>query len=113
MAKRVGPCVKQVVTATIVSRDGQQFVGTNHCNNAQKVCPRADMPTGVGYELCRSICEQPAHAEINAIAEAGPAADGGVLYLQGHTYACGICSRAAAEAGIVAIVVGAGPPETV
>lgn len=103
----IGPCVKQVVTATIVAEDGRRFVGTNHCLNAQTVCPRADMPTGVGHELCRDVCQQPAHAEVNAIAEAGDAACGAVLYLEGHTYACEPCkaAAAAAAAGIREIVV--------
>ncbi len=103
----IGPCVKQTVTATIINSDGRRFVGTNHCLNAQAVCPRADLPTGVGYELCRDICQQPAHAEVNAIMEAGAAAQGATLYLEGHTYACEPCRTACAEAGIHEIIVGA------
>lgn len=102
----IGPCVKQVVTATIVTRSGERFVGTNHCLNAQSICPRADMPTGVGYELCRDVCQQPAHAEVNAIAAAGASAAGATLYLEGHTYACEPCKAAAAAAGILSVVVG-------
>ena len=56
-----GPCVKQQVRAYVVTRYGDIFVGTNHCVAPQQTCPRADMPTGVGYELCRSVCQQPAH----------------------------------------------------
>jgi len=67
------------------------------------------MPSGVGYELCRDICQQPAHAEVNALASAGDHALGGTLYLEGHTYACDPCKEAAAKAGIVAIVIGAPP----
>lgn len=103
----IGPCVKQTVTATIVTPAGARFVGTNFCRNAQAVCPRADMPTGVGYELCKSICDQPAHAEVNAIAEAGESARGAILFLEGHTYACATCTAAATAAGISEIVIGA------
>lgn len=103
----IGPCVKQTVTATIVTPAGERFVGTNYCRNAQPTCPRAGMPTGHGYEFCRSICDQPAHAEVNAIGAAGEKARGAVLYIEGHTYACEPCKLAAASAGIVEIVIGA------
>lgn len=105
-----GPCSKQTVTATIVTPAGVRFTGTNYVRNFQPVCPRAGLPTGVGYELCRDICRQVGHAEIVALAEAGSSADGATLYLQGHTYACEPCREACRAAGIVEIVIGA-PPE--
>lgn len=104
-----GPCVKQTVTATIIATDGQRFIGTNHCESAQEVCPRAGLPTGVGYEMCRDICRQPAHAEVNAIAAAGKHCNGTTLYLEGHTYACDPCLKACERAGIVNVVIGAPP----
>ena len=64
------------------------------------------MPTGVGYELCKSVCQQSAHAEVNAINLAGDAARGAVLYLEGHTYASEACKSAAERAGIARIVFG-------
>lgn len=67
------------------------------------------MPTGVGYELCKSICDQPAHAEVAACLAAGEAARGGKLYLEGHYYACDNCKHVAAEHG-VEIIIGS-PPE--
>lgn len=100
-----GPCAKQTVTATIVATDGSRFVGTNYCEAPQAVCPRADMPSGVGYELCTSVCRQPAHAEVNAIAAAGEKARGATLYLHGHTYACGPCTKACNDAGIAEIII--------
>jgi deoxycytidylate deaminase len=105
-----GPCVKQTVTATIVTPDGERFVGTNFVRNPQPTCPRGDMPTGVGYELCRTVCDQSGHAEPNALAVAGEKARGATLYLEGHTYACEPCKEAARAAGIVEIVIAA-PPE--
>lgn len=107
---KIGPCTKQTVTATIVAADGRRFVGTNFVRNAQPVCPRADMPTGVGYDLCRDVCQQSGHAEPNAIAAAGEAAWGAYLYLEGHTYACEPCKAAADAAGIVAIIIAPPPP---
>jgi deoxycytidylate deaminase len=102
-------CANLTTRATIIAPDGRRFVGTNYVNNPQATCPREGMPTGVGYELCRSICDQPAHAEVNACLTAGDAARGGVLYLEGHYYACDNCKRIAAAHG-VEIVIGAPPP---
>jgi deoxycytidylate deaminase len=69
------------------------------------------MASGTGYELCRDVCMQPGHAEVNAIRTAGKAAAGGVLYLEGHTYACDDCKATASAAGIARVVVGQ-PPGT-
>lgn len=101
-----GPCAKQTVRATIVTIDGETFVGENDCENPQTVCPRAGLPTGTGYELCKSICRQTGHAEINAIRKAGALARGATLYLEGHTYACNDCKAAASRAGIASIIIG-------
>lgn len=113
---RVGPCFKQTVTATIVCQGGKRFVGTNHCNNAQDYCPRQGMPTGMGYELCRDICQQPAHAEVNALIAAIDAGAlvskmlmGADVYIEGHTYACGPCKGALQGVGISSIIFGAPP----
>ncbi|WP_027798273.1 cytidine/deoxycytidylate deaminase family protein [Paraburkholderia dilworthii] len=100
-----GPCAKQTVTATVVSKRGDRYVATNHCMNPQTVCPRAGMATGQGYELCKSICQQPAHAEVNAILFAGGAAQGASLRLEGHTYACEQCKEVARKYGIAGIVI--------
>lgn len=106
----IGPCVKQVVTATLVTPTGERFVDTNYCLNAQDVCPRAGMPTGVGYELCRSVCRQPGHAEINVLARAGKHAEGATLYVEGHAYACEECVQVAEFLGVANVVIGAPPP---
>ncbi|MCD1645281.1 DNA cytosine methyltransferase [Aurantimonas coralicida] len=111
-AKNRGPCVKQRVMATIVAADGRRFVGENDCETPQTVCPRAEMPTGVGYELCKSICRQTGHAEINALKVAGEAARGATLYLEGHTYACEPCKSACEDAGVLEIIIGSPPAQT-
>lgn len=105
-----GPCVKQTVVATIIDLDGVRHVASNHCLTPQQTCPRAGMATGVGYELCRDVCHQPAHAEVNAVRLAGEKCKGATLYLEGHTYACEPCKQVAREAGIVEVVIGAPPP---
>jgi deoxycytidylate deaminase len=102
-------CAKQTVTATIITTDGRRFIGTNFARNPQPTCPRGNMPTGVGYDLCKSICQQDSHAEVNAIAEAGAATHGATLHLEGHTYACEPCKAACAAAGIVEIIIGPAP----
>jgi hypothetical protein len=94
---RVGPCVKATVTCEIVSPDGQSFIGTNYCNNAQASCPR--LP-GEGYEKCKTICQQEGHAEVVAVALAGENAKGATAYLSGHTYACQPCQEALFGAGV-------------
>ena len=101
-------CAKLTTVATIVTPDGRRFVGTNYARNPQPTCPRAEMPTGVGYDLCKSICDQPAHAEVNACLAAGDSGRGGKLYLEGHYYACDNCQRVAREHG-VEIIVGSPP----
>jgi hypothetical protein len=103
-------CAKLTIRATIITPNGERFVGTNWVRNPQPTCPRAGMPTGVGYELCKSICDQPAHAEVNACLAAGEKARGGVLYLEGHYYACEPCKRCCEEHGVT-IVIGAPPAE--
>lgn len=101
-----GPCRKQEVTATLLGSNGDVYIATNHCDTPQSVCPRAGMPTGVGYELCKSVCNQRAHAEVNVIALAGEAAKGSTITLTGHYYACESCKAAAAAAGVEKIVIG-------
>jgi hypothetical protein len=100
--KNIGPCVKQSVVATLITELGSEFVGTNHCYNPQKVCPRdlLGMKSGEGYELCIDICNQSGHAEVNAIRNAGDQSKGSIIYIQGHTYACGHCMSVATDAGV-------------
>lgn len=98
-------CAKQVVTARIVTASGLEFHGENYCNNPQEVCPRGDLPSNVGYWMCRDICDQPAHAEVNAILAAGELAEGSTLYLHGHIAVCPTCMAACNAAGIAKIEV--------
>ena len=84
-------CAKQEVIAVIITPEQKVFVGTNWCENPQKECPRKDLPTGIGYELCKTICKQHSHAEIDACGRAGEKARGADLYLIGHFYCCANC----------------------
>jgi deoxycytidylate deaminase len=101
----IGKCAKQE-TIAIIENHGQYWVGTNCCLDAQKECPRQGMATGIGYELCKEICKQTGHAEVNACKAAGENANGGTLYLVGHTYCCTNCLAHIREHGIDKIVIG-------
>jgi deoxycytidylate deaminase len=65
-----GPCVKASVIATLITKEGERFESSNYCMNPQKICPRvvAGYAPGQGYQLCKDICQQPAHAEVNVLA---------------------------------------------
>ena len=97
-------CAKQTTIAIVVNH-GQFWTGYNKCSRPQTECPRGDMPTGEGYELCKDICRQSFHAEVNACLEAGSQAKGGTLYLIGHTYCCADCIKVMREFGIVKFVI--------
>ena len=100
-----GPCAKQVVTATVITKNGEEFKSTNWCHNPQEVCPRLGMPSGEGYELCRDVCKQEGHAGVNAINLARDKSQGAILLLEGHTYACDNCKNYAKQHGIVDITI--------
>lgn len=105
----MGPCAKQVVTATLITRGGQRFVGRNDCLNPQSTCPRDEQgyKSGEGYHLCKEVCEQLAHAEVIACLRAGyENARGSTIYLEGHSYACKDCRELAAVYGVKRIVIG-------
>ena len=84
-----------------------QFIsmGFNEIQEDINICPRIDLPTGIGYEMCKEICKQENHAEINACIIAGAEAQGATLYLLGHTYCCNNCKKVMAEYGIKNIII--------
>ena len=94
------PCTKQTTIAFIVKNNQVISFGTNFIQNYQAECPRSGLPTGVGYDLCKSVCDQPAHAEANACYEAGENAKDGILYLIGHYYICDNCKKIMKRFGI-------------
>lgn len=102
---KADPCAK-LTTVAIVEKDGKYWLGTNSCLNPQESCPRGDMPSGVGYELCNDICQQTAHAEVNAMKAAGKKnCDGANLYLFGHYRVCENCQQVAEEMNIKKIFI--------
>lgn len=105
-----GPCARRVVIATIVTLAGKRYAGSNRCNTPQPVCPRGNMPTGVGYELCKSVCNQAGHAEAMALVSACSAdLRGATCYVEGHTFACANCLKLLRAADITKVVFGPPP----
>ena len=95
-------CSKQTVIAII--KNGRNFwVGSNDCKNPQDVCPRdkEKFVSGEGYELCKDVCGQEHHAEIDACLKAGKEnCKGNVIYLIGHHYCCQNCKDFMKDYGI-------------
>jgi hypothetical protein len=58
------------------------------------------MATGVGYHLCRDVCHQDDHAEVDVLKKAKENAKGGHLTLNGHTYCCDNCISNMKEYGV-------------
>ncbi|XCN74153.1 MAG: hypothetical protein Q3M24_05205 [Candidatus Electrothrix aestuarii] len=92
-------CAKQTVIAIIINGD-DIFIGSNWCRKPQKFCPRKNSKTGTRHDLCKTICMQDAHAEVNACRSAGKKAKGGKLFLLGHSYFCDNCKHVMEASGI-------------
>lgn len=69
ISKHAGKCAKAHVVAKLTTKDGQEFVSSNFCLTPQNTCPRETQgyKSGEGYHLCKTVCNQPAHAEENVI----------------------------------------------
>ena len=80
-------------------------MGTNEIHSPVSECPRKGMKTGTGYELCRDVCKQKYHAEVDACVQAGERAQGATLYLIGHSYCCDNCIKTMEEYGIENVVI--------
>lgn len=102
----MGPCAKQTVICTLITQEGERFVGTNACASPQEVCPR--LP-GEGYEKCKSICDQRGHAEEQALRAAGTKAKGSHAYIEGHVWCCQNCQIELFRNGVAALTVGSPP----
>ena len=96
-------CPKRHVVAKVEAIEGNTFYGTNAIrNDSITECPRLG---GEGYEKCKQICGQKAHAEIDALEKAGREAIGGTLTITGHIRICDECLVAAVNAGIDRIII--------
>jgi deoxycytidylate deaminase len=111
-ASELIPCIKQSVYAMLVTASGREFFGSNWMSTTSgaTVCPRVTegCPSGQGYELCQTVCNQEFHAEVAALracVEAGETTEGAVIYLTGHTYCCDNCIVEMTKAGIYQCIV--------
>lgn len=103
-------CAKREVTAYLIVHVEDLnspppkaiFRSTNYCLSPQDVCPREE---GEGYEKCKTLCRQVAHAEINVLSEAGELAKGSTLVLKGHDHCCDDCVSAMKKAGVKEIMI--------
>jgi deoxycytidylate deaminase len=92
-------CAKVVVTAELHLPDGSVWIGSNRCYKPQDSCLRVQ---GEGYDKCKSICEQPFHAEVDAMTTAeryGKTLDGGKMIVY-HKRVCDSCQEAMALCGV-------------
>ena len=89
--------------------------GQPHCSEAGCRRQALGIPQGERYELCRAV-----HAEMNALLQAGRAAEGCTLYLAGYEVATGaplraqpclLCSRVILNRGIAEVVMMRPPSE--
>jgi Cytidine and deoxycytidylate deaminase zinc-binding region len=95
-----GPCAKQVVFCEIHTIDGDTYIGSNHCRNPQLKCPREP---GEGYDKCKTICNQFAHAEVSALNKALEADANLILshaIVYGHTRCCEDCQNTLKSNGV-------------
>lgn len=92
----LGPCAKVTVKCKITN-NGKTFYGENWCRNPQDVCPRKP---GEGYDKCHNICKTLGHAEMVALAAAGPDAEGAIVEIEKHRDICGPCYHKLKLAGV-------------
>lgn len=99
-------CAKREVFCVIVRKDplyrGQLNTvwGTNWCQKPRHKCPREE---GEDYTKCKTVCNQPAHAEINALERAKAQwgnVSGSMALVIGHHRVCSDCIQALESAGI-------------
>jgi len=79
-------------TAAGMYVDGMFIYSVNSCSFEGAVCPRLNLPSGQGYELC-----QAKHAEAT-LASAGKT--DGIVWLVGHYWACEPCAAALKAIGV-------------
>lgn len=105
------PCPKREVIASIITKNKEMVMGTNYITNIFVTeCHRVKRgyKRGEGWHLCKDICQQPAHAEINAIREAnrrGYDLKGATLFLQGHNYICDDCAKCIEGYGVAEVII--------
>lgn len=100
-------CAKRRVICILSDDFGRVAVGENSCALPQPTCPR--LP-GEGYEKCKTVCEQYAHAEIDAL-DAWESRYSVILppthaLIRGHDYVCAKCEAYLRSAGVKHVTFG-------
>lgn len=96
-------CAKATVLAVLENRHHPEdyVIASNTCNNPQQVCPRED---GEDYTKCKTICQQPGHAEIEVLKKIHSTdLTDYDLTIIGHDRMCQDCMNAVADAGVLVI----------
>jgi len=101
MPQGSGKCAKRNVVAMLETLDGDVYMSSNYCCKPQAKCPRTEEE---GYEKCKSVCEQPGHAETNVLRLAGEKAKGGTMYIFGHYRQCPDCAKACKRAKVRVVI---------
>ena len=88
-------CKDKTIIAVLRTTQDVYF-GTNGVKHQPDNCPRnqANDKINQGYEKCTDVCQQPAHAEINAIQQAYKAGDvviGATINVYGTQHICQSC----------------------
>jgi deoxycytidylate deaminase len=84
-------------TASGTYSKGFFYHATNFCEHEGETCPRLNMSSGVGYELCKAH-----HAEANLAEDfikLGIRSDG-IAWLVGHYWICEPCATALKSIGV-------------
>lgn len=90
-----GCAKKKIGAATYVN--GVLFTAFNSCQFEGDGCPRLNLPTWVGYELCKAT-----HAEetLATLLREMECTSDGVAWVFGHYYACEPCASALKVIGV-------------
>ncbi len=102
-------CLKQPVYAMLVTKNGNEYFGSNEMKACVTSCPREELnlPSGQGYEHCKETCKQDFHAEDEAVKRANfyeADTNGSTMYLVGHHYCCDNCMNVMKKAGVEKVV---------
>lgn len=101
LPKHSGPCAKAHVVAKLVTPDGSEYESSNFCLTPQTECPRElqGYKAGEGYHLCKTVCNQIAHAEENVIYFArkkGANVRNSTIYVD-YSWICDNCKKVGSE----------------
>lgn len=97
LAHESGCDKKQIIAGTWQS-NGAFVHATNYCVYEGDLCPRMEMPSGEGYELCEAK-----HAEANLakiIEDDDIILGTQIVWVYGHYWACEPCATALKKVGI-------------